>query len=79
MSGLGWSEKDNFESHQQLIKITQLKVTGDGEIPWEELRCGSNEGPKQSSKEDKNLMDEDKEMQNQKEQSEFRKPEKAVP
>lgn len=37
MSGWGWSEKDDYKSHQQLMKIMTAEATGDTEIPWGEL------------------------------------------
>lgn len=74
MSGWGWSEKDDYKSRQQLMKIMTAEATGDSEIPWGELWYGSKQGSKQSSKEYKNLMDEDKAMQTQKELSEYIKP-----
>lgn len=42
----GWSEKDDYKSHQQLMKIMTVEATGDSEIPWGELWYGSKRGLK---------------------------------
>lgn len=67
------------ENHQQLIKIITAEATGRNEILWGMLRYCLKDSLKQSSKEHKNLMDEDKAIQKQKEPSELRKPEKSAP